>query len=518
MSRPTSQTNPGMRLGGARPGRSGAAAATPALASAAIATLFVLACGGDAETPVTPPPPEPPPPPQEPNELPTASFTIDGGRGQAPLAVSFDASASADPDGSLVAYEWTFGDGGAATGVRVAHTYEGGGIFEVRLTVRDDRDGQASASGGVTVASPAGSGPNTIRGTIWFDRDLDEAIDEDERALGDFTVFVDLDGDGAYDNGEPLAFSAADGSYEFAGLDAGRSYSVTQLLQFGWSSTFAGPSKASAGASPPAGGPPDIAAIVDGTNADIADFPFQVALRFTDTVGQFCGGTLINSRWVLTAAHCVFGAPANEIEVYAGSADLRTGGEPIAVQAVRSHPEFGQTIDHDVALLRLEGSHLRPRAYLQRPDQPSYSAPGDTATAIGWGQIGTGLDGQDTDILQRTHLPMITNEECDKIAGAFFSSITPRVICAGAERLGRGVCFGDSGGPLMVPYEESWIQVGITSFAVNRDQCGNIPAAFARVTALYDFIVAVARIEDSAAYEVDWSEGATARVDFGNFH
>ncbi|MXV94658.1 MAG: trypsin-like serine protease, partial [Gemmatimonadetes bacterium] len=124
----------------------------------------------------------------------------------------------------------------------------------------------------------------------------------------------------------------------------------------------------------------------------------------------------------------------------------------------------------------------------------------------------------DTDILQRTTMPLITNDECDKVAGFLFSSITDRVICAGAERLGRGVCFGDSGGPLMVPYEESWIQVGITSFAVNRDQCGNIPAAFARVSALYDFIVAVARIEDSLTYEVDWSEGTTARVDFGNFH
>lgn len=483
----------------------------PTRASAMIAALLLLSCGGDEESPVAPPPP--PPPPEEPNELPTAAFAVDVDRGQAPLEVSFDASSSSDPDGNLVSYEWTFGDGGTATGVRVAHTYAGAGIFEVELTVRDDRDGEASAGDEVTVASPAGSGPNMIRGTVWFDRDQDEAIDEDEWALDGFTVFLDLDGDGAYDNGEPLTFTAEDGSYEFAGVDADRSYSVSQVLRFGWSSTFAGPSVAPVG-----GPPPGTAAIVNGKDAEIGDFPFQVALRFRNTVGQFCGGTFVNSRYVLTAAHCVFGAPAGELEVYAGSADLRTGGEPIAVQAVRSHPEFGQTIDYDVALLRLEGAHLHPRVYLQRPDQPSYSAAGDTATAIGWGQIGEGTDGLDTDILQRTTMPLITNDECGRIAGFMFGSITDRIICAGAERLGRGVCFGDSGGPLMVPYEESWIQVGITSFAVNRDQCGNIPAAFARVTALYDFIVAVARIEESLAYEVDWSDGATARVDFGNFH
>lgn len=476
--------------------------------------LLLASCGGDEESPVAPtPPPPPPPPPQEPNQLPTAGFTLDVDRGQAPLEVTFDASASSDPDGSLVSYSWEFGDGGTATGVRVTHTFDGAGVYEVELTVKDDRDGEATASDGVTVASPAGTGPNIIRGTVWFDRNMDEAMGGDERVLEGFVVFLDLDADGAYDNGEPLTFTAADGTYEFAGLDPDRSYSVSQILEFGWSSTFAGPSAPGTGALPS-----DVAAIVNGEDASIEDFPFQVALRTSDSQFQFCGGTLINSRYVLTAAHCVFGAPASEIEVYAGSADLNAGGEQITVQAVRSHPEFGQTIDYDVALLRLDGSHLRPRVYLQHPGEPAYSTPGDTATAIGWGQIGSGTDGQDTDILQRTTLPLITNDECDKVAGAFFASITERVICAGAERLGRGVCFGDSGGPLLVPYEESWMEVGISSFLVNRDQCGNIPAAFARVSALYDFIVAVARIEDSLAYEVDWSEGTTARVDFGNFH
>lgn len=475
--------------------------------------LLLASCGGDEESPVAPTPPPPPPPPQEPNQLPTAGFTIDVDRGQAPLDVTFDASPSSDPDGSLVSYSWEFGDGGTATGVQVTHTYDGAGVFEVELTVRDDRDGEASAIGDVTVASAAGIGPNVIQGTVWLDRNQDEAIDGDERVLEGFKVFLDLDADGAYDNGEPLTFTAADGTYEFAGLDADRSYSVSQILDFGWSSTFAGPAAAGAGALPP-----DVAAIVNGEDADIEDFPFQVALMIPDTDFQFCGGTLVNSRYVLTAAHCVFGAPANEIEVLLGSADLTSGGERVNVQAVRSHPEYGQTIDYDLALLRLVGSHLRPRVYLQRPDQPEHSTPGDTSTAIGWGQIGEGTDGMDTDILQRTNLPIITNERCGLVAGSRFGSITDRVICAGEERLGRGLCFGDSGGPLLVPYEESWMEIGIASFLVNRDQCGNIPTAFARVSAMYDYIVAVARIEDSLAHEVDWSEGTTARVDLGNFH
>ena len=62
------------------------------------------------------------------------------------------------------------------------------------------------------------------------------------------------------------------------------------------------------------------------------------------------------------------------------------------------------------------------------------------------------------------------------------------------------------------------MEIGVSSFLVNRDQRGNIPAAFARVSALHDFIVAVARIEDSLAVEVHWGDGSTTRVDFGNFH
>ncbi len=476
-----------------------------------LAVLVSLAsCGGDEEMPVAPQT-TPPPPPLEPNELPTAGFTISVDLGQTPLVVTFDASSSSDPDGTLVSYAWKFGDGGTGTGVRPTHTYREPGMYRVDLTVRDDRDGEASARDEVVAFSPAGTGPNVIHGTVWFDRDMDEAMDDDERTLEGFAVFLDEDGDGAYDNGERFTLSGPDGRYELAGLDPDQTHTVSQVLQFGWSSTFAGQAAPPSGASP-AG----TAAIVNGDDADIEDFPFQVALMIPGTSFQFCGGTLINSRYVLTAAHCVFGRAANDIEVLLGSADLRSGGERVAVQAIRNHPEFGETIDYDIAILRLEGSHLYPRVYVQHPDQPAYSAPGDTATAIGWGQTGT--EGEDTDILKRTTLPIITNDECGKVAGARFGSITERVICAGAERLGRGVCFGDSGGPLLVPYEESWMEVGIASFLVERDQCGNIPAAFARVTELYDYILASARIEDSLSYEVDWSEGTTVRVDFGNFH
>jgi len=91
------------------------------------------------------------------NTAPTASFTFSCSG----LECSFDGSASSDPDGTIVGYAWSFGDGGSASGAQVTHTYGGDGTFNVTLTVTDDdgaTDGEAKP---VTVGGgsclPAGS-------------------------------------------------------------------------------------------------------------------------------------------------------------------------------------------------------------------------------------------------------------------------------------------------------------------------------------------------------------------------
>lgn len=82
-----------------------------------------------------------------PNLAPIASFTSSTNF----LDVSLDASSSTDPDGSIVSYEWDFGDGGTATGASVAHTYAEAGSYVVTLTVTDDRGGTGTTSEQVTV-------------------------------------------------------------------------------------------------------------------------------------------------------------------------------------------------------------------------------------------------------------------------------------------------------------------------------------------------------------------------------
>ncbi len=93
------------------------------------------------------------------NQTPTASFTAIPSRGEAPLAVAFDASASYDPDGHIVSYIWNFGDGQDGTGAEGFHIYENAGTYTVTLTVTDDDGAMATASRVITVKVPDNIAP-----------------------------------------------------------------------------------------------------------------------------------------------------------------------------------------------------------------------------------------------------------------------------------------------------------------------------------------------------------------------
>jgi|GEM_PF-4899032 len=91
------------------------------------------------------------------NYLPQAAMTVSGTAGTAPLLVTFDASASSDLEGTIVRYEWDFGDGEPVdSGLTASHTFTNEGIYTVTLTVTDDLSATAEKTTNITVsASPA---------------------------------------------------------------------------------------------------------------------------------------------------------------------------------------------------------------------------------------------------------------------------------------------------------------------------------------------------------------------------
>jgi trypsin len=481
-------------------------------------TLAVLSCGGGDDTP-TGPGTGPSDPPPAGNIEPTASFTVSADEGTAPVDITFNAAGSSDSDGTIASYAWTFGDGGSGSGAQATHTFTAVGMFYIELTVTDDRGGSDSVRRAVFVGSPPGSGTNTIQGSIWWDDDLNGAEDGGEKPLDRFIVFLDEDDDAEHDPSELLTFSDASGDYSFTGLDGAATYTVTQALPFGWTNTTPGlpsPSPTSAVSAGPGAGPTHDgpALIINGDFASIDDFPFQVALMVGNF--QFCGGTFINSKWVMTAAHCMVGTLPSDFEVLYDTDDLTIGGQRVSVSAIRVPDDWGgATADWDIALLRLSENVLRPRPFIHSPDEPEITEPGDTAVTIGWGQLETG---EQPNELRRVAFPIVDLKTCGESAGFLFGSIGDGAICAGEPAGGVGACFGDSGGPLLVWSGEAWVQVGITSRGAALDDCGDIPSVYARVSFMYDYITSVAQIEDSGSYVVDWSAGPTFQADFGNFH
>ncbi|NRD26727.1 PKD domain-containing protein [Frigoribacterium sp. VKM Ac-2836] len=147
------------------------------------------------------------------NVAPTASFTS----ATTGLAVSTDASASTDPDGTLAGYAWTFGDGGTATGATASHTYAAAGTFTVTLTVTDDKGATGTSTGTVTVAPIPNAAP-----TASFTTATDKlTVTTDGRASTDTDGTVAA---WAWDFGDGATATGSTAKHDFA---AAGTYTVT---------------------------------------------------------------------------------------------------------------------------------------------------------------------------------------------------------------------------------------------------------------------------------------------------
>ena len=227
---------------------------------------------------------------------------------------------------------------------------------------------------------------------------------------------------------------------------------------------------ASAVASPT---PSDVSAnIVGGQEATIADAPWQVALitatAATEYDGQFCGGSLIATQWVVTAAHCVFEngkvSAASSIKILAGQATLlqNANNRAVPISNIYVHPLYSSSADtDDIALIKLTTPLTLVAGSVQKIDLPSAAAPiGVSDLITGWGAIAEGSTDYPT-VLRKTTVNVLADAACS-------SSYSPgydanKMLCAGSPALDRDTCQGDSGGPL-ARLVNTWVLEGITSF------------------------------------------------------
>ncbi|HID81570.1 MAG TPA: serine protease [Chromatiales bacterium] len=245
--------------------------------------------------------------------------------------------------------------------------------------------------------------------------------------------------------------------------------------------------------------------IIGGQLADNGEWPAAVALLapvqnqpgfFT----QFCGGSLVASKWVLTAAHCVDNIKTDPSQVFAltGATNLETQGDLIAVTNIIVHPGY-QVLspnDSDIALLELAQDAPAPAQVISL--FTGSPAVGSLSTVVGWGT--TVFDPNATppssnpslDLLE-VQVPIVDQMVCTNLYASatppLNAQITSNMICAGD--LGDGgedSCQGDSGGPLMAEQGGVFQQVGVVSFGTG---CAlpEFPGVYTRVDNFRNWII-----------------------------
>ncbi|CAD5125962.1 DgyrCDS14148 [Dimorphilus gyrociliatus] len=223
--------------------------------------------------------------------------------------------------------------------------------------------------------------------------------------------------------------------------------------------------------------------VVGGWESRPNEFPYQISLNIFGS--HNCGGVVLNSNWILTAAHCVSSGSTTGLEVLAG-AHIRSnphGPEHRSeVLQVINHEKYTdpKRYSNDISLLKLASPLTLSEdiAPICSPRDITYN--GETVTISGWG--GTFSGSPATDELRYTNVQVWTNADCE---GPYPGSIDETMICAAAP--GRDTCQMDSGGPLAYNNNGKFEIVGLTSWGRG---CAlpTHPGVYARVSPQLEWI------------------------------
>nr|XP_034195406.1 chymotrypsin-2-like isoform X5 [Osmia lignaria] len=224
--------------------------------------------------------------------------------------------------------------------------------------------------------------------------------------------------------------------------------------------------------------------IVNGEDAKEGEIPYQVSLQNQGSSFHFCGGSVLNENYVITAAHCVEGKTAPSIKVIAGTINLTAPKSEHNVKKIIIHEKYDKADSwkNDIALLKVDKSFVKSQqiSFVPLPPKNQVVKANDKGVVSGWGRLWQG--GPTTVHLQRVNI-MIADQGYCKYTYKGIKNIYDSQICAYDPSVGKGPCHGDSGGPLIV----NGRLTGVVSWLWG---CGNTyaPAVFTRVSAYIKWI------------------------------
>ena len=158
--------------------------------------------------------------------------------------------------------------------------------------------------------------------------------------------------------------------------------------------------------------------IIGGVDTKPHEFPWQVGLVYPHNPKPFCGGSIITSQHILTAAHCTAGSKPSDMNVLLGEHDINHSTAEIhRIIEINDHPDYNKNknMHFDISILTMDyriifNQRMRPVCL---PYDSSYTYTKRKAKVTGWGLLVEGGTENDlSSVLQKVDLTVLENSDC----------------------------------------------------------------------------------------------------------